>query len=61
MDDLPISTEIDLKVVEVVKEDSNGCFFNEICSDIYAIVCGDFKCYAGERKDGKNVQFKRVK
>lgn len=61
MEDLHIGSEIILKVVETEKEECNGCFFDEICSDIYEMVCQNFKCYAGERKDGKNVQFKRVK
>lgn len=61
MEDLSIGSEIVLKVVETEKEECNGCFFNEICSDIYEMVCQNFKCYAGERKDGKNVQFIRVK
>ena len=61
MEDLPIGSEIVLKVVETEKEECNGCFFNEICSDIYEMVCQNFKCYAGERKDGKNVQFVREK
>ena len=61
MEDLNIGSEIVLKVFEDEKEECNGCFFNEICREIYEIVWQDFKCYAGERKDGKNVQFKRVK
>lgn len=61
MEDLPIGSEIVLKVVKTEKEECNGCFFNEICRDIYEIVCGDFKCTASERKDRKNIQFKRVK
>ena len=61
MEDLHVGAEVTLKVVETEKEECNGCFFNEICRYIYEIVCQDFKCYAGERKDGKNVQFKRVK
>lgn len=61
MEDLPIGAEIVLKVVESEKEECNGCFFDEICNNIYENVCGDFKCAAIERKDGKNVQFKRVK
>lgn len=61
MEDLSIGSEIVLKVVETEKEQCNGCFFDEICSDIYEMVCQNFKCYAGERKDGKNVQFIRVK
>ena len=61
MEDLPIGSEIILKVVKTEKEQCNGCFFDDICRDIYENVCQDFKCYAGDRKDGKNVQFKRVK
>ena len=61
MEDLPIGSEIILKVVETEKADCLGCFFDEICSDIYEKVCGNFKCSAIDRKDGKNVQFKRVK
>lgn len=61
MEDLPIVSEIILKVVETEKDECNGCFFNEICSNIYENVCGDFNCNASTRKDGKNVQFIRVK
>ncbi len=61
MEDLPIGSEIILKVVETEKDECNGCFFNEICSNIYENVCGDFNCNESTRKDGKNVQFKRVK
>ena len=61
MEDLSIGSEIVLKVVKSETEECNGCFFNEICRNIHEIVCQDFVCYAGERKDGKNVQFKRVK
>lgn len=61
MEDLPIGAEIVLKVVETEKDECNGCFFNEICSNIYDNVCGDFNCNASTRKDGKNVQFIRVK
>lgn len=61
MEDLPIGSEIVLKVVKTEKEQCNGCFFDEICSNIYDNVCGDFNCNASTRKDRKNVQFKRVK
>lgn len=61
MEDLPIGSEITLKVVESEKEECNGCFFDEISSNIYVNVCGDFNCSASTRKDGKAVQFKRVK
>ena len=61
MEDLPIGSEIILKVVEDEKEECNGCFFDDISSSIYGNDCGDFNCSAITRKDGKNVQFKRVK
>ena len=61
MEDLPVGSEIVLKVTEVEKEECNGCFFDEIACNIYENVCGNFNCSASTRKDGKNVQFKRVK
>ena len=61
MEELPIGAEIILKVVEDDKGECNGCFFNELASDMYTQTCNDFKCGSTERKDGKNVQFKRVK
>ena len=41
MEDLPIGSEIVLKVVESEKEECNGCFFDEISSYIkilFAII-----------------------
>ena len=61
MEDLPIGSEIVLKVVETEKEQCNGCFFDDISSNIYENVCGNSICSASTRKDGKAVQFKRVK
>ena len=61
MEYLPVGSEIVLKVVETEKEEYNGCFFDEISSNIYENVCGDFNCSASNRKDGKDVRFKRVK
>lgn len=61
MEDLSIGSEIVLKVVKTEKEQCNGCFFDEICSNINENVCDDFNCSASTRKDGKNVLFKRVK
>ena len=61
MEDLSIGAEIILKVVETEKNECDGCFFDEISSNIYEKVCINFKCVAIERKDGKAVQFKRVK
>lgn len=61
MEDLPIGSEIVLKVVEDEKEECNGCFFDEISSNIYENICKDICCAAIDRKDKKNVQFKRVK
>ena len=61
MEDLPVGAEVTLKVVKTDKDNCNGCFFDEIASNIYENVCGNFICSARTRKDGKNVQFKRVK
>lgn len=60
MEDLPIGSEITLKVVEV-DIGCAGCFFDEISSIINVDTCNRIKCTSNERKDGKNVQFKRVK
>ena len=61
MEDLPVGSQITLKVVEDKKGECNGCFFYEFASDIYADTCTGFKCGSTERKDGKNVIFKEVK
>lgn len=61
MEDLPIGSEITLKVVEDKKGECNGCFFFELVTDVYENVCNRIKCTANERKDGKKIQFKRVK
>ena len=61
MEDLHIGAEVVFKVVETKEADCSGCFFYEISSNIYENVCGDFNCSASIRKDGKNVQFIRVK
>ena len=59
MEDLPIGAEVVLKVVE--QECCDNCFFYEIASNINADICERIKCASIERKDGKNVQFIRVK
>lgn len=61
MEDLTIGSKITLKVVEDKKGECNGCFFYEFASDMYTETCTGFKCGSTERKDSKNVQFKRVK
>ena len=61
MEELPVGSEITLKVVEDKKGECNECFFYEFASDIYADTCSGFKCGSTERKDGKNVIFKEVK
>lgn len=61
MEELPVGSEITLKVVEDKKGECNGCFFYEFASDIYADTCTGFKCDSTERKDDKNVIFKEVK
>lgn len=61
MEDLPIGSEIVLKVVETEEANCTGCFFDEIQASINVDICNRIKCASNERKDGKNVQFKRVK
>lgn len=61
MEDLHIGSEITLKVVETEKEECNGCFFDELTCNMYDNICKRIKCDRLERKDRKNVQFKRVK
>lgn len=61
MEDLPIGAEVVLKVVETKESDCTGCFFDEIANIINIEMCNRIKCASNERKDGKNVQFKRVK
>ena len=38
MEDLPVGSEITLNVVEDKKGECNGCFFDEIGSNIYENV-----------------------
>ena len=59
MEDLPIGAEVILKVVEA--ENCDCCFFDELACNMYDDICKRIKCYRLERKDRKNVQFKRVK
>lgn len=59
MEDLPIGSEIILKVVEA--ENCDGCFFDGLTCNMYDNICKRIKCDKQERKDRKNVQFKRVK
>ena len=61
MEDLPIGSEIILNVVETKEVDCTGCFFDEIANSINIETCNRIKCASNDRKDGKNVQFKRVK
>lgn len=61
MEDLPVGAEIVLKVVETKETDCSGCFFDEIANIINIETCNRIKCASNERKDGKNVQFIRVK
>lgn len=61
MEDLPIGSEIVLKVVKTKEIDCTGCFFDEIANIINIETCNRIKCASNERKDGKNVQFKRIK
>ena len=59
MEDLTVGEEVILKVVEA--ENCDGCFFDELACNMYDDICKRIKCYRLERKDRKNVQFKRVK
>lgn len=61
MEDLTIGSEITLKVVEAEEFGCTGCFFEDIQACINVDICNRIKCASNERKDGKNVQFKRVK
>ena len=61
MEDLSIGSEIILKVVETKEADCSGCFFDEFANRINIDMCNRIKCASNERKDGKNVQFIRVK
>lgn len=57
MEDLPIGSEITLKVVESETEECNGCFFD----NFGGCTKGSFECIAGRRSDHKNVIFKEIK
>ena len=59
IEDLPIGSEVILKVVE--SNECSGCFFDDLSSDIFENICKRIKCGINERKDEKSVQFKRVK
>lgn len=61
MEDLPIGAEVVLKVVDANGADCTGCFFDEIVSIINIDMCNRIKCTSNERKDKKNIKFKRVK
>ena len=61
MEDLPIGAEVVLKVAETKEVHCTGCFFDEISSIINIDICNRIKCTSNERKDRKNIQFKRVK
>ena len=59
MEDLSIGSQITLKVVE--SNSSNGFFFAELDTDIFENVSKRIKCTSSARKDGRTVQFDRVK
>lgn len=61
MEELPIGTEVVLKVVETKDINCTGCFFDEIQASINVDSCNRIKCTSNERKDGKNVLFVREK
>ena len=51
MEDLPIGSEVVLKVVEA--KNCDGCFFDELACNMYDDICKRIKCYRLERKDRK--------
>ena len=59
MKELKVGERITLEAVE--QYGCRGCFFDEISSTINIDICNRIKCTSNERKDKKNVQFKRVK
>ena len=59
MKELKVGERITLEAVE--QYGCRGCFFDEISSNIYENICKDICCAAIDRKDKKNVQFKRIK
>lgn len=62
MEDLPIGSEITLKVVEDKEtkcRSCDGCFFNELSRDLHDDFCANIKCLDSERADGKCVKFIR--
>lgn len=64
MEDLPIGSEIVLKVVESETEECDDCFFgyDDTCYNPTYNGWGDgFLCEPEERSDGKHVIFKEVK
>lgn len=58
MEDLPIGSEITLKVVEDKKGECNGCFFD---SKKFCEVWQQYPCSIKDRSDKKNVIFKEIK
>ncbi len=59
MEELPVGSEITLRVVEDVS--CEGCYFSDLDYDIYGNCCKKIKCGAEQRKDGKYVKFVKVK
>ena len=59
VEELPVGSEITLKVVKA--EECDGCFFDDLSSDIFENICKRIKCGKNERKDEMSVKFKRVK
>lgn len=61
MKELKVGERVTITLEVVEHKECDGCFFDELCGDIYNVICKNFNCSASSRKDGKNVQFKRVK
>lgn len=61
MEDLPIGSEIVLKVVESETEECNGCFFDEISSNIYENICQRYLLCRNRKKRQKECSIYKSK
>lgn len=62
MEDLPVGSEITLKVVEINKKSCSGCFFDGADDYCGATSLGlKLECFLQCRSGGKNVIYKKVK
>lgn len=61
MEDLPIGSEIILKVVETEEADCSGCFFDEIANCINIDMCNRIKCASNDAKRRKECSIQKSK